>query len=105
MPGLFGLNSGILNPLPPTSRIFTIVLHDASVKYPFSWYASRMRSLSSSSLFASKLFANRFSKMIECGMPTGRRFFIARITSRSLNTWLPSIVDVADLHLRALRSR
>ena len=34
------------------------------------------------------------------GCRSGCRFFIARITSRSLNTWLPSISIVADLHLR-----
>ena len=48
-----------------------------------------MRSLSSSSLVESKVLANMFSRKMECGTPIGRRFFIARITQRSLNTWLP----------------
>ena len=61
-----------------------------------------MRSLSSSSLVASKLLANRFSNRIECGMPTGLRFFIGADHLAVAEHLVALDLDVADLDLRAL---
>jgi len=44
----------------------------------------RTRSVSSSSLLASNVRANKFSSRIECGIPIGREFTIAWRNTRLL---------------------
>ena len=76
--------------IPPASRICVTGSDVSALKYPRSCSAWRTRSVSSSSLLASNVRANMFSRMIEWGIPIGFRFCIAARRVRSLTSVLPS---------------
>src|SRR5215469_2791148 len=80
---------GMWNPWCPVSWILVFASATFALKYPRFWYSARTRSVSSSSLVASYVRANRFSRKMEWGIPTGFRFFIAERKTRLLMLWLP----------------
>ena len=102
LPGLFGLNSGMWQPPePPVSRSFTTDRQGLGCEVAFLLIGIADALLVFFELGWSKVFAKRSSRKIECGMPMGCRFFIARMTSRSLNTLLPTILMSPDFDLGA----